>query len=136
MRRGRGKSPPNETGSDCAAVIGPVQQRLPLSAAAEQVAGLAVFLNLADVTADRLPAPDLPAVLCGHAAAHVIAAVPLKPSARIVGMDPAFPFPFRQRLAGVDAEEIAFAVVAARRQPGPCEPAFGKFAPTVGHVLA
>ena len=84
-----------------------MQQCLALPRAAEQVAGLAMLLELADVTPDRLPALDLPPVFLRHAPAHVIAAVPLKPAARVVGMDPAFSLPFRQRLAGIDAEEIA-----------------------------
>ena len=74
---------------DFPAVVGPVQQRLALAAAAEQVARLAVLLHLADVAADRLPALDLAAVLRRHAAAHVIAAVPLEPAARVVLVDPA-----------------------------------------------
>ena len=45
-----------------AAVVGPVQQRLTLTAPAEQVAGFAMFLHLPHVAADRLPALDLP---CG-----------------------------------------------------------------------
>ena len=112
--------------SNFSAVIGPVQQRLPLAAAAEQVAGLAMFLHLAHVPADRLPAFDLPPVFVRHTAAHVVAAVPLKPAARIVGMDPAFALPFRQGLAGIYAEEIAVDIVATRRQLCVCEPGFSE----------
>lgn len=71
-----------------------MQQSLPLPSAAEQVAGLAMFLQLPDVTADRFPALDLAPVFPGYPPAHVITAVPLKPPARIVGMDPSFALPF------------------------------------------
>src|ERR1700712_5728863 len=71
--------------SDFPAVISPMQQRLPLPGAEGQVAGLAVALDLADVAAHGLPALDLAAVLLGQAAADCVAAVPLKPAARIVG---------------------------------------------------
>src|SRR5262249_34658406 len=95
-----------------------------------------MLLDLPHVSADRLPALDLPFVLIRKASAHVVAAVPLKPATRIVGMDPALTLPFRQRLAGVDTEEIACAIVSARRKLCTGEPAFGKLAAAIGHVLA
>src|SRR5262245_34892064 len=82
--------------SDFSAVVGPVQQRLALALATGEIAGLAMLLHLAHVAADRLPASDLALVLLRHAAAHVVAAVPLEPAARIVAMDPALALPFRQ----------------------------------------
>jgi hypothetical protein len=85
--------------------------------------GLAVPLDLPDVSAHRLPSPDLPPVLVGQAAAHVVAAVPLEPTARVVGVNPTLLAPHRQRLAGVDAEEVERAVAAARGQLGAGEPA-------------
>ena len=90
-----------------------MQQCLPLAASAEKVARLAILLHLPDMPPDRFPAIDLPAVFGGHATAHVIAAVPLKPAARIVRMNPAFAFPFRQRLTRIDTEKIARAIAVA-----------------------
>src|SRR5262245_27447263 len=95
-----------------------------------------MFLHLPHMAADRLPALDLPAVLVWQAATHVIAAIPLKPAARIVRINPAFAFPFRQRLARIHAEKIAARIAASRRQLRAGKPATGKFAPAVGHVLA
>ena len=100
-----------------------MQERLPLTLAAGQFPGLAVALNLPDVAPDRLPAPDLATVFVRHAAAHVIAAVPLEPAARIVWMKPALIAPDRQRLAGVDAEKIERTIAASRRELGAREPA-------------
>jgi len=91
-----------------------MQQRLPLSPPAEQIAGFAMFLHLARVPLDRFPPPDLPPVFLRDAPANVIAAVPLKPAARVVVMNPPFALPFRKRLARVDAEEIAGGIGAAR----------------------
>ena len=47
---------------------------------------------------DRPPPPDL-ARIVGAPAAHVVAAVPLEPAARILRMDPALPAPRRQATA-------------------------------------
>ena len=68
------------------------------------VAGLAIALDLADMAAHCFPALDLAGVLVGDAAAHVVAAIPLEPAARIVAEDPALLAPLRQWLAGVDAD--------------------------------
>jgi hypothetical protein len=72
-----------------------VQQRLPPPAG--QVARLAVALDLPDVAADGFPSLDLAPVFVRHPAAHVIAAIPLKPAPRVVRMKP------RQVLGGLHA---------------------------------
>src|SRR6185369_3118439 len=82
-------------------VIRPVQQGLALAWPAGQVAGAAVGLDLGEVAADGVPAFDL-AVVVEAAAAEVVAAVPLEPAARVLGVDPALLPPDRQRLRGVD----------------------------------
>ena len=81
-------------GSDLAAVIGPMQQRLALPGRQKRPP-LAIALDLPDVPAHRLPALDLPPVLLRHAAPEIIAAIPLEPAARIIGMKPAFVAPDR-----------------------------------------
>src|SRR4051812_36466446 len=91
--------------------------------------------DLPDVTAERLPAPDLSRVVL-VAAAGVIAAVPLKPAARIVGMQPALALPFGVRLARVDAEIVQRIVAPAGRESCVREPAFRKLVAAVGHVEA
>jgi TspO/MBR family len=60
---------------------------------------------LANVATHCLPAPDLARIVL-HPAAPEIAAVPLKPAAWIVPMNPAFSPPNGERLARVNAEEI------------------------------
>jgi hypothetical protein len=92
-----------------------VQQGLTLTRAAEYVAGLAVFLELTYVTADRFPTSDLAAVFVRHAAAHIVTAMPLQPAARVIFVEPSFALPFRQRLAGIDAEKVKRDVVFAGR---------------------
>jgi hypothetical protein len=69
-----------------------------------------VPLDLCDVSPDGLPSFNLACVLLRDAPPHVIAAVPLKPAPRIFGMDPAFPAPDRERLAGINAEIVQRAV--------------------------
>src|SRR6476646_3132343 len=56
------------------------------------VAGLitvfAVAFDLRHVATHSVPAPDLSRILFWYSPAHVVAAIPLEPSARIVGMNP------------------------------------------------
>jgi len=61
-----------------------VQQCLTLPLAAGEVTFFTMPANLCDMPLDLLPPSDLPRILFGHAAAHVIAAVPLEPATRIV----------------------------------------------------
>jgi hypothetical protein len=82
-----------------------VQHGLPLAGPTEDVAALARTLDLAHVAAHGAPAPDLPRIVV-HAAAEIVAAVPLEPAARIIRVDPALRPPYGQRLARVDAEEV------------------------------
>src|SRR5271165_719394 len=75
--------------SNPATVVGPVQQCLALTRPTHGVAGLAMTFDLRNVASDRFPAFDLPRILFRHSAAHVVAAVPLKPAPRVIGMNPA-----------------------------------------------
>jgi len=74
--------------SDFPTVIGPVEQCLSLSRAAGLIAGLAVASDLHHVAANGLPSSDLTGILFRHPPPHVVAAIPLDPPARIVGMIP------------------------------------------------
>src|SRR5262249_50589693 len=103
-----------------------MQKRLALARPAHWIARLAMLPDLGNVALHRLPAADLAGVLLGQTPAHVVAAIPLEPAARIVGMNPALPSPFRQRLARVHAEIVERAVAAPRRELGAREPACGK----------
>ena len=73
---------------DFPAVVGPVQHRLSLLPPAVEVARFAVLPDRRDVPRDGPPSPDLPRVV-GAPAAHVVAAVPLEPAARILRTNPA-----------------------------------------------
>src|SRR5688572_32603057 len=95
MRIGRGLE--TSAASDRAAVIRPMQDRLPLPAPAVEVACLAVLPDGRDVPRDGTPATNLPRVIA-RPPAQVVPAVPLKPPARILRVDPPFPAPLGQRL--------------------------------------
>lgn len=84
---------------------------------------------------DCLPALNLPRILPRNSTAHVIATIPLKPSARIIGIYPSFLPPGRKRLTRADAKVIQRAVASGRRKPGACEPALRKFFAAVRHVF-
>jgi hypothetical protein len=113
-----------------------VQESLSLTGPARLIARLAVPLDLCNVPPDGLPALDLARVLLRHAAAYVVAALPLEPAAWIIGMYPALMAPDRQRLTGIDAEVVQGAVAPRWRQPGSREPARRKLLAAIRHVLA
>src|SRR5687768_16408781 len=119
---------------ELARVIGPVQRRLPLLRATRQISSFAILLNRRNVPADRPPPSDLPRVV-GRPAAHVIPAVPLEPSARILRTDPAVAAPYGQRLRGVHAEAVEACIASLRRQLRVREPARGKLGTAVRHIL-
>src|SRR5215471_19346978 len=123
-------------GLDFPTVVGPMKQCLTLPSATEQIAGFTILLNLLDVSADRPPAPNLPRIFLHHAAAHVVAAIPLEPAARVAGMNPSLPSPFCQRLARVDPEKIKPAITSPARQLGLRKPTLWKLTLAIGHVLA
>src|SRR6516165_1204003 len=96
--------------TNLAAVVGPVKQSLALPRSTCRVAALAVRLDLCDVPPDGLPSFNLADILLRDAPPHVITAVPLKPASRIVGIDPAFLAPDRERLAGINSDIVQRAV--------------------------
>ena len=77
------------TPSNSAAVVCPMQKSLALALTTRQVARFAMSLNLRNMPPHRLPAGDLPLILLRQAATHIVAAIPLKPPARVVGVNPA-----------------------------------------------
>ena len=66
-----------------AGIVGPVKQRLSLSRAAIQLAMGTVLLKLCNVSLCCAPTFDLPLIV-DRAAAEVVAAIPLEPTARIL----------------------------------------------------
>jgi hypothetical protein len=81
-------SSPLEKMSNFTAIVGPMQERLSLPRTAEEVTWLAVPLDLPNVPPHCFPSLDLPSVFVRHPTAHVVAAIPLEPTARIVRMKP------------------------------------------------
>ena len=73
--------------SDLSAIIGPVQEGLPLALAAGLITGFAVAFDLGHMAAHSVPAFDLSRILFWHSPPQVVAAIPLEPSARIVGRE-------------------------------------------------
>jgi len=113
-----------------------MEERLPLTPPAEKIARFAMPLNLSDVAADGLPAPSLAPILFWHTAPHVIAAIPLEPTARVIAVDPAFGTPNRQWLARIHPEKIERTIARTRRELGARKPALGKLLAAIRHILA
>src|SRR3546814_10009499 len=91
---------------------------------------------LRGLTSKRPPPRDLSAILARHPPPRIIAAIPLKPAARIVGMDPALLYPDAQRHAGTDAEIVQRAIGAFGCKLRAAEPARREFRGAVGHIFA
>ena len=72
-----------------------MQESLALAGTAEKVTWLAVPLDLPHVPPHRFPSLDLPSVFIGHPTAHVVTAIPLEPTARVVRMKPSLMAPDR-----------------------------------------
>jgi len=120
--------------SNLPAVVRPMEHRLSLFAAAFEIASLAILFDGRDVARDRTPPPDLPRVV-SSAASRVVPAVPLKPATRILRMNPPIPPPNGERLRRIDSEVVQRRIMALRTQLRSREPARGKLAAAVGHVL-
>jgi hypothetical protein len=71
-----------------------MQQCLSLFAMATKIAGMASLFDLRYVTHHCFPSFYLPKVIF-TSAAHIVTAIPLKPSSGILGMYPAFFLPDR-----------------------------------------
>src|SRR5579875_1958323 len=75
--------------SNLMAAAGLMQQNLALARAACQVSRCTVSPDLRDMPSHCFLTLDLTYIFFRHAAAHIVTAVPLKPSTGIVGMYPA-----------------------------------------------
>ena len=111
-----------------------MQRSLSLPFPAFEVALLTVLPNRRHMTRDRPPSPDLPRIV-SCPAAHVIAAVPLKPPARILRTYPSHPTPHRERLRRVDAEIVETRIVPFGAELRILEPAGRELVAAIGHVL-
>src|SRR5512138_2155614 len=97
-------------------VVRPMEHGLPLLPSTVEVTRLAVFANRGDVPRDGAPPPNLPRVVA-RPSTHVIAAIPLKPSAGVLRVNPTMAPPLRERLGGIHTEVIESRIVPIRAQP-------------------
>ena len=91
------------------------------------------FPRLGRVPAECSPSTYLPVVI-GAAPAKVVAAIPLKPAARILGIDPAFFPPDCERLRCVDSEIVQVRIVTLGTQLGTGKPARRELRGTISHI--
>jgi len=120
--------------SDPPAVIGPVQERLSLLAAAIQPSGRAVLFELGNMPGKGLPSFDL-ALIVRTSSAQGVSAVPLEPSPGVFMVDPALLHPIGQRFGRIHPEAIQFRVMELMAKSRLLEPRFWKFLATVRHVF-
>src|SRR3954468_10178425 len=96
-------------------VVRPVEHGLPLLPPALEIARIAVLANRRHVPRNRPPSPNLPRIV-GASPAQVVAAVPLKPPAWILRMDPAVATPDCKRLRRVHTETVHAWIVSLGAQ--------------------
>src|SRR5215831_8586477 len=111
-----------------------MQQRLPLLAPAGEVATLAVLAELRNVSPHRFPPLDL-ALIIKATSSHKVPAIPLKPTPRIVGVNPPFPAPDLKWLRCVHTEVIKLRIMAFVTKLRPRKPTIRIFRFTIGHIL-
>ena len=87
------------------AIVGPMQQGLSLDRPAFDVARTAMLSQLRHMPPHRFPACDLAGVIVATPTL-IITAIPLKPAARIIRMNPSLGNPVGQRLGRMDTETI------------------------------
>src|SRR3954471_22486199 len=112
-----------------------MEKRLPLPRPATCIASPTMLFQLGDMAADRAPSFNLPQIV-RMTPARIVTAIPLKPAARVVGMDPSFVPPNFQRLRGAHAEIVEAGARPIRRKLCASEPARRKFLAAIGHVLS
>ena len=121
--------------SHLSGIVRPMQQRLSLFATAIKCSLRTILLELRDVTPHGAPSFDLSLVV-RTTASHKVAAVPLKPTARVFVIDPTFLLPNPERLRCVHPKIIQIRIVTLVTEPGAPEPGRGKLFTTVSQVLA
>src|SRR4030095_4733525 len=67
---------------------------------------------------------------------EIVTAIPLKPAARVLRVNPPFRPPDRKWLRGIDAEKIELRSVTLGTEPGVGKPVVREFCLTVCHVFA
>lgn len=112
-----------------------MKKGLPLTPSTIQVIGEAIPANLRDMAFHGAPSLDLPVVVW-PSSAHVVATVPLKPSARILVMNPSLLAPVGKRLGRLNAEEVERRIVLRRAQLGFIKPIARKLVSAVRQVSA
>jgi Bacterial regulatory protein, Fis family len=117
------------------AIVSPIEQCLPLLRPAAPIARFAMLPDLSNVPLHRLPSLDLTFIIRASSA-HVVSAIPLKPTARVFRIDPPLFAPDRQGQRSVDSKVIHFGIMALGAQFGARKPAFRKLIAAIGHVSA
>ena len=78
---------------------------------------------------------DLP-VIINASSTHVVTAVPLKPTARILVIDPTLASPFRKRPRRIHAKIVQLCIVTFGAKFRIRKPVFWKLLAAVSHVLS
>ena len=112
-----------------------MEQSLALSWPAIKRLRRTVLLNLRNMPAHRPPPAYLPFIVRATTAV-IITAVPLKPTSRILVIDPPLLAPYGKWLRRIDSKKIQFRIVAFRAKLRLFEPIRRKFVAAVRHILS
>ena len=117
------------------AVVCPMEYCLPLLPPAAKVARPAVVNDLGNMSPYRPPSSDL-AFVVRTPSPHVVPAVPLKPSPRVLVINPPPLPPLGERQRGIYTEQVQSGIMPLTTHPGFSEPRRREFLNTISHVLA
>lgn len=121
---------------ECATIIRPVQDGLPLSRATRMITASTIFHELRNMAPDRAPTTYLPFVFARQTSAHIVTTVPLKPTAWIIRRKPTLRPPHRERLRSIHAKIVECWIMPFRTEFRCRKPTRWKLIATVRHVLS
>jgi len=112
-----------------------MEESLPLLSPAVPVSGFACFFELRNVPHHGAPSFDLAFVVVASPS-HEVSAIPLKPTPRVIRVNPALIAPEGEWLGSIHAKKIQTWVVPFVTKSCVFEPVSGKLGRAISHVLA
>ena len=119
--------------SQFSTVVRPLKERLPLTRATREIARSTMPHHLRNVPPHRSPPSNLSRII-PVPATTIVSAIPLKPPARIIRVNPSFLSPHRERLTRINPKVIQLWIAFAGCEFRMRKPMLRKFLRTVSHV--
>lgn len=112
-----------------------MKQSLTLPPSTRHITHPTIVPHLGYVSYYRFPSFYLSLVFFWNSSPHIIAAIPLKPSSRIIFVYPPILFPYRKWLRGIHTKIVKLWIMLFRTQFCLSKPRCRKFIFAIGHIL-